>query len=242
MVGPLLVWGREMGERVSSGPSSCLYPAPWKNGGQREAQRRVVQDKRGLMGNTRLKVSGCSWGFLVLLFSPPPCSPQNGTCQYNASTRAATCSKYVELPYADEAAMKDAVANVGPVSVAIDATQPTFFLYRSGRSFHPGQLLHLSCLFPHVKLPRGGGIWQAGASFLDEGVKTAKPKTAASATVPKADCDAETRPAAPVRSFQTPLPPGVYDDPRCTQEVNHAVLVIGYGTLGEKDYWLVKNR
>ncbi|XP_010179574.1 PREDICTED: cathepsin S-like isoform X2 [Mesitornis unicolor] len=94
-----------------------------------------------------------------------PYTAQNGTCQYNASTRAATCSKYVELPYADEAALKDAVANIGPVSVGIDATQPTFFLYRSG----------------------------------------------------------------------------VYDDPRCKQEVNHGVLVIGYGTLDDKDYWLVKN-
>lgn len=35
---------------------------------------------------------------------------------------------------------------------------------------------------------------------------------------------------------------GVYDDPRCTDEVNHAVVVIGYGTLNGKDYWLVKNR
>uniref|UniRef100_A0A8C2TW15 Cathepsin S n=1 Tax=Coturnix japonica TaxID=93934 RepID=A0A8C2TW15_COTJA len=92
-------------------------------------------------------------------------APSNGTCQYNVSTRAATCSKYVELPYADEAALKDAVANVGPISVAIDAAQPTFFLYRSG----------------------------------------------------------------------------VYDDPLCTQEVNHGVLVVGYGTLNEKDFWLVKN-
>ncbi|EMP39726.1 Cathepsin S [Chelonia mydas] len=34
---------------------------------------------------------------------------------------------------------------------------------------------------------------------------------------------------------------GVYDDPRCTLETNHAVLVIGYGTLDGKDFWLVKN-
>ncbi|NWJ03725.1 CATS protein, partial [Crypturellus undulatus] len=94
-----------------------------------------------------------------------PYTAQNGTCRYNASARAATCSKYVELPHADEAALRDAVASVGPVSVAIDATQPTFFLYKSG----------------------------------------------------------------------------VYDDPRCTQEVNHGVLVVGYGTLDGKDYWLVKN-
>ncbi|XP_010218756.1 PREDICTED: cathepsin S, partial [Tinamus guttatus] len=120
---------------------------------------------------------GCAGGFMTRAFqyiidnqgidsdAAYPYTAQNGTCQYNVSTRAATCSKYVELPYADEAALKDAVANVGPVSVAIDATQPTFFLYKSG----------------------------------------------------------------------------VYDDPRCTQEVNHGVLVIGYGTLDGKDYWLVKN-
>lgn len=42
--------------------------------------------------------------------------------------------------------------------------------------------------------------------------------------------------------FQPPFAPGVYDDPQCSQEVNHGVLVIGYGTLDDKDYWLVKNR
>ncbi|NXM69080.1 CATS protein, partial [Serilophus lunatus] len=35
--------------------------------------------------------------------------------------------------------------------------------------------------------------------------------------------------------------PGVYDDPQCKQEVNHGVLVVGYGSLENKDYWLVKN-
>ncbi|XP_040900601.1 cathepsin S, ortholog2, tandem duplicate 1 isoform X2 [Toxotes jaculatrix] len=34
---------------------------------------------------------------------------------------------------------------------------------------------------------------------------------------------------------------GVYDDQSCTQDVNHAVLVVGYGTLNGQDYWLVKN-
>lgn len=69
--------------------------------------------------------------------TPSSCSHQNGTCQYNVSSRAATCSKYVELPYADEAALKDAVANIGPISVAIDAAQPTFFLYQSGTTLSP---------------------------------------------------------------------------------------------------------
>ncbi|KAF2978597.1 hypothetical protein EK904_013637, partial [Melospiza melodia maxima] len=55
----------------------------------------------------------------------------NGTCHYNASARAASCSRFVELPEGDEAALRDAVATVGPVAVAIDATRPSFFLYRS---------------------------------------------------------------------------------------------------------------
>ncbi len=37
---------------------------------------------------------------------------------------------------------------------------------------------------------------------------------------------------------------GVVDDPNCkntTDDVDHAVLIVGYGTLHGKDYWLVKN-
>ncbi|MGH0176887.1 UNVERIFIED_CONTAM: hypothetical protein FKN15_073800 [Acipenser sinensis] len=34
---------------------------------------------------------------------------------------------------------------------------------------------------------------------------------------------------------------GVYNDPSCTQEINHAVLTVGYGTLEGQDFWLVKN-
>ena len=37
---------------------------------------------------------------------------------------------------------------------------------------------------------------------------------------------------------------GVYDQPTCSSnKVNHAMLVVGYGTDEEgKDYWSVKNR
>ncbi|TRY90438.1 hypothetical protein DNTS_018930 [Danionella cerebrum] len=86
-------------------------------------------------------------------------------CRYKPSERAANCTKYYFVREADETALKEAVAAVGPISVAIDATRPQFVLYRSG----------------------------------------------------------------------------VYNDPTCTKKVNHAVLVVGYGTLAGQDYWLVKN-
>uniref|UniRef100_A0A2K6F4K2 Cathepsin S n=1 Tax=Propithecus coquereli TaxID=379532 RepID=A0A2K6F4K2_PROCO len=94
-----------------------------------------------------------------------PYKAMDGKCHYDSKNRAATCSKYTELPYGSEEALKEAVASKGPVAVGIDASHPSFFLYRSG----------------------------------------------------------------------------VYYDPACTQIVNHAVLVVGYGNLNGKDYWLVKN-
>lgn len=86
-------------------------------------------------------------------------------CRYRSSYRAANCSHYKMLPQGDEVALKQAVATVGPIAVAIDAQQPSFTFYHSG----------------------------------------------------------------------------VYDEPNCSQRINHAVLAVGYGTLNGKDYWLVKN-
>ena len=36
---------------------------------------------------------------------------------------------------------------------------------------------------------------------------------------------------------------GVYDSATCSSfELNHAMLITGYGTYNNQDYWLVKNR
>ncbi|KAM6981359.1 cathepsin S-like [Aplochiton taeniatus] len=120
---------------------------------------------------------GCNGGFMTSAWqyvidnqgvdsdASYPYKATQGQCQYNPAQRAANCSKYYFVPPGDEGVMKETVATIGPISVAIDATRPRFAFYHSG----------------------------------------------------------------------------VYDDPSCTQKVNHGVLTVGYGTQDGKDYWLVKN-
>jgi len=61
-----------------------------------------------------------------------PYTAEDGTCQYNKKNSGATCSGFVDIPSGDEKALQQAVATVGPVSVAIDASQQSFQLYAGG--------------------------------------------------------------------------------------------------------------
>jgi cathepsin L len=53
-------------------------------------------------------------------------------CRFDATKVGATDTGMVDVPSQDEAALKSAIATVGPVSVAIDAAHSSFQLYRSG--------------------------------------------------------------------------------------------------------------
>ncbi|XP_015233465.1 PREDICTED: cathepsin S-like [Cyprinodon variegatus] len=143
-----------------------------KTGKLRDISPQNLVDCSSKYGN-----HGCNGGFMSRAFQyvidnqgidseeAYPYAGRDQDCRYNAAFRAANCSRYSFLPEGDEQALKEAIATIGPISVAIDAKRPRFAFYRSG----------------------------------------------------------------------------VYDDPTCTQNINHAVLAVGYGTLNGQDYWLVKN-
>ena len=58
---------------------------------------------------------------------------QDRTCEFEKSRVAASLTGYVDVTRGDEEALKQAVATVGPVSVAIDASHGSFQSYRSGQ-------------------------------------------------------------------------------------------------------------
>jgi len=122
--------------------------------------------------------NGCSGGLMDLAFQyiqdnkgvdtemSYPYEAVDAKCRFNAKNVGATDAGFVDIPSGDEEKLKEAVANIGPISVAIDASQDSFHLYKDG----------------------------------------------------------------------------VYDEPACsTDQLDHGVLAVGYGTENGKDYWLVKN-
>merc|ERR1711942_224532 len=53
-------------------------------------------------------------------------------CLYNASNNAANLTSWVDVPHGSEADLQKSVATVGPISVGIDASRPTFHFYKKG--------------------------------------------------------------------------------------------------------------
>lgn len=66
--------------------------------------------------------------------SPLAFSLQDGTCRYNPASVEATSTGYVDIIREDEDALQEAVATIGPISVAISTSHESFRFYESGES------------------------------------------------------------------------------------------------------------
>lgn len=61
-----------------------------------------------------------------------PYKAEDGKCVFKKTSVGATVKSYHDIPTGNETALKIAVATVGPISVAIDASHVSFQLYESG--------------------------------------------------------------------------------------------------------------
>ena len=65
-----------------------------------------------------------------------PYDPQDDPCKFNKSSIGATFSGYKDV-IGGEQALKKAVATIGPISVAIDASESSFQFYKNGVYYDP---------------------------------------------------------------------------------------------------------
>lgn len=59
-------------------------------------------------------------------------NPGTFKCKYRQVDSGATCTGYMDLPKGNETALQQAVAFVGPIAVAVDASHTGFMYYKSG--------------------------------------------------------------------------------------------------------------
>jgi len=92
-----------------------------------------------------------------------PYTAEDGTCQSNPTYYRADITSYTDVTSGSEDALQVAVANIGPISVAIDAGQNSFQFYSGGvyysQGCSPTQL-------DHGVLAVGYGTYQGSAYWL----------------------------------------------------------------------------
>lgn len=92
-----------------------------------------------------------------------PYTGKDGTCKYNPGNVGATVTGYTDIPEGDEEALKQAVATVGPISVAIDASHFSFQFYHTGVYNEPSCS---SSQLDHGVLAVGYGTYQGKDYWL----------------------------------------------------------------------------
>ncbi|KAL8177824.1 UNVERIFIED_CONTAM: hypothetical protein K2H54_020381 [Gekko kuhli] len=121
-------------------------------------------DCSGKLGN-----QGCHGGYITRAFeyvrdngginsedAYPYLAKEGFSCHYNPQERAANCTSLVAVQRGSEAALQQAVATVGPVSVAVDAHNFPFHFYKSGIF----SSIFCSDVVNHAMLAVGYGISQ----------------------------------------------------------------------------------
>ena len=66
-----------------------------------------------------------------------PYRARDEKCRFKAENVGSTCSGYTDIKSKDEKALTEAIAAVGPISVAIDASHNSFQLYENGVYYEP---------------------------------------------------------------------------------------------------------
>lgn len=61
-----------------------------------------------------------------------PYQAANGICRYNRQNSGAMITGFMDIPTGDEEKLKEALATVGPISIAIDSSHDSFRHYASG--------------------------------------------------------------------------------------------------------------
>ncbi|XP_050405707.1 procathepsin L [Patella vulgata] len=99
-----------------------------------------------------------------------PYKARDGTkCLFKRENVGATLKSYVDLPKGSEAALQKAVAMVGPISVAIDASRPSYRFYQKGVYYEPtcnqNQLDHANLVTGYGVTSNGTEYWMVKESY-----------------------------------------------------------------------------
>lgn len=87
----------------------------------------------------------------------------NGKCRHRPSKVVASCSGFASVPRGSEAKLKEAVSNIGPVAIGIDAHFPSLQFYTGGVYFEskcdPNNLNHAVTIVGYDSDGPGHDYW-----------------------------------------------------------------------------------